>query len=103
MMIRRFARRSLVGCLLAWLSAAGLGCGGPKAPTGKYSGPQGTGLEFVSDQLVKITDPTGHVEADHYFFDGNTITVHSPTGDVNFTVQSDGSITGLNYTFTKAQ
>jgi hypothetical protein len=101
-MIRKFAKGSLIACLLVWLSATGLGCG-DKTVSGKYNAPGGASLEFVSDQLVKVTDPTGKTVSDHYMIDGSTITVHDATGDVPFTLMSDGTIQGMNMTFTKAQ
>jgi hypothetical protein len=40
---------------------------------------------------------------DHYVMVGNTITIHDRTGDIDFTLMSDGTIQGMNMTFTKAQ
>jgi hypothetical protein len=101
-MIRKFAARSLIACLLVWLSATGLGCG-DKTVSGKYNAPGGASLEFVSDQLVNVTDPTGAMVPDHYVMVGNTITIHDRTGDIDFTLMSDGTIQGMNMTFAKAQ
>ncbi len=87
--------------MTAWLAVAIVGCGGSKL-SGKYAS-DGNALtvEFKSGQAV-LADVLGSSETVDYTVNGSSVTLKSKQrGDLQFTINSDGSLTGNGVTLKK--
>jgi len=93
-------RRFLVLGMAVWLVAGIIGCG--SKVSGKYttSGGEMT-IQFNSGQAT-LSDALGNTETADYSVDGKTVTVKSKQrGDIQFTINDDGSLTGQGITLKK--
>jgi hypothetical protein len=95
-----FRRLLLVG-MAAWLGVAIIGCG--SKVSGKYSTSGGEMTIVFNSGQATLSDILGNTETADYSIDGKTVTIKTKDrGDLQFTLQDDGSLTGQGVTLKKS-